>query len=196
MGRFILERLLKIDQPILAQTKHFQVRHNLTHMQFLKVFNLYQAISFMTAFNRIHSKYPVPMGRTPGANYRRLDDIRDSGVDMETLRNDSFPQLKLENTIFVEQLFEDMALELDLHTRLLSFESFIRLIVSFRSATKQEKVEKFFRMVDEDQSGTLSFNELNTLVRRALLMLKIVKMQDSDLQFYTILAEFFSKFLF
>jgi hypothetical protein len=45
-----------------------------------------------------------------------LPKITYSGVDFETLENESFPQLKMENTLLVQKLFNELKKSLDVKT--------------------------------------------------------------------------------
>jgi Ca2+-binding EF-hand superfamily protein len=154
--------------------------HGLNRQEFLKIFNLYHSLSFITIFKRIHKDYPCPLGNTPGISYRQLDDIKESGIDMDTLRNDAFPQLRIENTMFVTKLFEDMELELDLKSRLLKFDPFIRLIKGFHSSSDDKKLDRFFALIDNDDNGHLSYKEITNLVLRSLKMMQDAKETESD----------------
>ena len=91
---------------------------------------------------------------------------------MDTLYNDAFPSLKIENTLFVSKLFDQMQLELDFKTKLLPFDPFIQLLCGFRSKTIEDKIERFFKIIDEDGNGTLSYEEMRLLVNRSLLLFK------------------------
>ena len=48
--------------------------------------------------------------------YRKVLDVQASGIDINTLENDSFPQLKIETSLMVKQLFSDLKMSLDQKT--------------------------------------------------------------------------------
>lgn len=54
-----------------------------------------------------------------------LDDLDIEGVDFDTLKDDGFPQLKFENALVIQRLFESIKKDLDLKTRKLPFNAFI-----------------------------------------------------------------------
>ena len=53
----------------------------------------------------MHSSFEEPLGDTPGMVYNKVPEIHESGIDLDTLENDSFPQLKIENSLMVKKLF-------------------------------------------------------------------------------------------
>ena len=63
----------------------------MTRDKFLKIFNLFVVLSYVTVFKRIHKGYATPLGNTPGCDYTKLPEINQSGIDFDTLENDSFP---------------------------------------------------------------------------------------------------------
>jgi hypothetical protein len=46
----------------------------------------------------------------------KINEHMRAGIDFDTLENDSFPQLKMENTLLVQRLFEDLKKSLDVKT--------------------------------------------------------------------------------
>jgi hypothetical protein len=104
----MLLRLLKIDYTHLKNAKFFEDKYGLTRSTFIKIFNLYSVLSFKTIFKELHKNYEEPLGETPGMSYKAIRDIKSSGIDYKTLENDSFPQLKIENSLMVHQLFKDL----------------------------------------------------------------------------------------
>lgn len=48
--------------------------------------------------------------------YRKVLDVQASGIDINTLENDSFPQLKIETSLMVKQLFSDLKMSLNQKT--------------------------------------------------------------------------------
>jgi len=101
----MLSRLFKLDFFHLRNAKYFEAKYELSRENFIKIFNLYSVLSFKTIFKRIHSSFEEPFGETLGVNYTKLPEILNSGIDVDTLENDSFPQLKIENSLMVEKLF-------------------------------------------------------------------------------------------
>lgn len=58
----------------------------------------------------------MPLGETPGADYSKLPAVTSAGVDFDTLEQDAFPQLKMENTLLVQKLFQELQKSLDIKT--------------------------------------------------------------------------------
>lgn len=117
----MLTRLLKVDKSKFANARYYEDKYNLTRGVFIKIFNLYNVLSFQTIFKKLHSEYDEPLGDTPGMNYQRIQQITSTGVDYDTLENDSFPQLKIENSLMVHQLFSELKKSLDMKTSKISF---------------------------------------------------------------------------
>ena len=74
--------------------------------------------------------------------------------------NDGFPQLKFENAMVVEKLFENIRKEMDQKTQRITFDSFIELVHSFSTRDVDKKVTRFFNLIDEDGNGELSYDEI------------------------------------
>lgn len=72
-------------------------------MDFLKIFNLFSVLSFITILRKTGDASDCP-------------EITDVGIDLETLQQDSFPQLKMENTILIQKLFMNINNCLDVKT--------------------------------------------------------------------------------
>ena len=85
------------------------------------------------------------------------------GVDINTMMKEGFPALVFENDLFVNKIFNTIKKEIDIHTHTLPFESFISIVCSFRTSSFDEKMERFFKMIDEDGNGMLSYDEIYTL---------------------------------
>jgi len=49
-----------------------------------------------------------------------------------------------------------------------SFEKFIEVTCSFRVKSVEEKIERFFRLMDENGNGKLSFEEIAKLCQSAI----------------------------
>ena len=89
-------------------------------------------------------------------------------ASFQILKESAFPQLKFENTLVVQRLFGDSELDLDMHTGRLPFEAFIKMVKSFKSHNMGEKMDRMFRIIDEDGNGMLSFEEIFNLCNRSL----------------------------
>ena len=86
--------------------------------------------------------------------------IEGAGIDLKTLMNDGFPQLKFENAMVVEKLFDNIRKEMDQKTQRITFDSFIELVHSFSTSDVDKKVTRFFNLIDEDGNGELSYDEI------------------------------------
>ena len=64
--------------------------------------------------------------------------------------------------------------EIDLKTGRLPFTGFCGLIRSFQSTTIDEKIAKFFKLIDDDGNGLLSFEELVTLAKKSFHSLQSI----------------------
>lgn len=51
---------------------------------------------------------------------------------------------------------------------LLPFEAFVDLMANFKSVNTHEKIDRLFKVIDEDGNGSLSYDEIVTLVSRSL----------------------------
>ena len=58
--------------------------------------------------------------------------------------NDGFPQLKFENAMVIEKLFENIRREMDVRTKRVTFDSFLSLVKSFMTTDIDIKVNRFF----------------------------------------------------
>ena len=122
--------------------------------------------------------------------------IEGAGIDLRTLMNDGFPQLKFENAMVVEKMFENIRKEMDQKTQRITFDSFIELVNSFSTSDVDKKVTRFFNLIDEDGNGELSYDEILHLCQRSFQSMKDVETRPSDDKFYDDLAEFFATFIF
>lgn len=86
-----------------------------------------------------------------------MSEVIEPGIDFYTLENDSFPQLKMENTLLVIRLFDDLKKSLDVKTKLLTFENFIELMSQFKAQDVGQRIDRLFRVIDEDGNGMLSY---------------------------------------
>jgi len=127
------------------------------------------------------------------------------GVDMETLKNDGFPQLVFENEIVVNKIFESIQNQMDLSTSkplltvsdALTFDNFIEVVCSLQTKSIDEKIERFFKLIDEDGNGMLSYDEIYNLCTRSLSTSKKDELdhQKGD-DFFEKLSEYFAAFIF
>ncbi len=87
-----------------------------------------------------------------------------------------------------------------MHSHCLSFDNFTSLICSFRTSNMEEKIERFFRLIDEDGNGMLSYDEIYNLCTRSFK-----SYQDFDAiglnkgkndEFYKKLSEYFARYIF
>ena len=70
--------------------------------------------------------------------------IDGAGIALKTLMNDGFPQLKFENAMVIEKLFENIRREMDVKTKRVTFDSFLSLVKSFMTTDIDIKVNRFF----------------------------------------------------
>lgn len=77
---------------------------------------------------------------------------------------------------------------------MLPFEPFVALISSFKSKSFDEKIERFFKVIDEDGNGELSYDEICNLVNRSLKGFRDMSSEDSA--FYDMLSDYFGRFIF
>ena len=112
--------------------------------------------------------------------------------------NDGFPQLKFENAVVIEKLFEEIRKNLTPKTNRVNFDNFIELVCSFNTKDIDKKVSRFFNLVDEDGNGELSQDEIMNLCQRSFQPLKemLQKCDADDEQFFDELADFFTRFIF
>lgn len=113
-----------------------------------------------------------------------------------TLMNDGFPQLKFENAMVIEKLFENIRKDMAPKTQRVTFDSFIALVNSFSTSDVDQKVERFFNLIDEDGNGELSFEEILHLCQRSFQSMKDVETRPTDEEFYEELSHFFANFIF
>lgn len=77
---------------------------------------------------------------------------------------------------------------------MLGFESFVELISKFKSKSFDEKIDRFFKIIDEDGNGELSYEEICNLVYTSLKGHRDLEEEDSS--FYKMLSDYFSRFIF
>ncbi|CDW84189.1 leucine rich repeat family protein [Stylonychia lemnae] len=131
--------------------------------------------------------------------------IEPTGIDMNTLKKDGFPQLIFENEAVVTKLFRNIEKDLDIKTHRLSFESFMSVVCSFRISNIEEKIERFFKLIDEDGNGFLSYDEIYNLCNRSFANIqdspkrrqsrRLNKKEEKD-DFFLKLSEYFTQYIF
>ena len=110
--------------------------------------------------------------------------------------NDGFPQLKFENAMVIEKLFENIRKEMDTRTKRVTFESFLTLVKSFMTTDVDVKVNRFFQLIDEDGNGELSIDEILNLCQRSFQSMKGNDASEEEEQFYDELSDYFARFIF
>ena len=101
-----------------------------------------------------------------------------------------------ENKTVIERMFDFVKGEIDLHTRLLPFEAFLKLVVQFNTKNVSQKIDRFFRLIDTDCSGTLDYEEILDLCRRNLCTYQDSNKVQEDEKFYEELAKAFASSIF
>ena len=94
--------------------------------------------------------------------------------------NDGFPQLKFENAVVIEKLFENIRKEMAPKTQRVTFDSFIELVNSFSTSDIDKKVDRFFNLIDEDGNGLLDYDEILHLCQRSFQSMKDVETRPTD----------------
>lgn len=79
---------------------------------------------------------------------------------------EAFPGLRFENGLVIEKIYEKIRKELNPVSGRVDFDSFIELVCSFSSSDIDTKVERFFKLIDEDGNGELSYDEIFNLCQR------------------------------
>ena len=152
LSMYILENTLKYtNENIFKHSAYYEKKHNLTRMEFIKIYNLYVSLSFVTIKNKLQKEQS---GKSNDSNNnekktRNMQDfskvsIDGAGIDLKTLMNDGFPQLKFENAMVIEKLFENIRREMDVKTKRVTFDSFLSLVKSFMTTDIDIKVNRFF----------------------------------------------------
>ena len=190
LSTYILNKIMNYcTKTIFMRKQEYIQKYNISREFFIKIFNLYCSLSFMTVIGKMKKIRPMESDKQPpeasGAKVsspkskkgkeekkvkktRNLQDfshvkIEGAGIDLKTLMNDGFPQLKFENAMVIEKLFENIRKEMAPKTQRVTFDSFIELVNSFSTSNIEKKVERFFNLIDEDGNGELSFEEISHL---------------------------------
>jgi Ca2+-binding EF-hand superfamily protein len=87
-------------------------------------------------------------------------------------------------------MFDYVKGDMNIRTRLLPFDNFCDLVVQFNSKNVEQKIDRFFSLIDEDNSGSLDFVEILNLCRRSLAVFieADAGATDEDRLFYENLA--------
>lgn len=93
-------------------------------------------------------------------------------------------------------MFDWVKGDVDLKTRLLPFEAFLGLVIAFNTKNVGEKIDRFFKLIDSDGNGYLSYEEILDLCKRNLCTFKELDDDDEDDYFYNELADCFAKSIF
>lgn len=104
--------------------------------------------------------------------------------------------MRYENAMVIEKIFENIRKDVNPKTGRVNFDSFIELVHSFSSGDVDTKVERFFKLIDEDGNGELSYEEILHLCQRSFQSLKDVETRPQDEEFYEELAQYFAGFIF
>ncbi len=86
----------------------------------------------------------------------------------------------------------------------MSFDTFIGIICSFKTKSVEDKIDRFFKLIDEDGNGMLSYQEIYNLCKRSFknyngnnvgsqLGEKTNQIEDD---FFKNLSEYFTLFIF
>ena len=76
----------------------------------------------------------------------------------------------------------------------MKFEPFVELISKFKTKSLNEKIDRFFKIIDEDGNGELSYEEISNLVFASLRGHRVLN--DDDVTFFQMLSNYFSRFIF
>ena len=173
LSTFILQNTLKYtNEHIYNKAGYYEKKHNMERREFIKIYNLFVSLSFITIKNSLQRNKEDASQKGAGKKTRNLQDfskvsIDGAGIDLKTLMNDGFPQLKFENAMVIEKLFENIRKEMDTRTKRVTFDSFLGLVKSFMTTDIDVKVNRFFQLIDEDGNGELSIDEILNLCQRS-----------------------------
>ena len=76
----------------------------------------------------------------------------------------------------------------------MKFEPFVELISKFKTKSLDEKIDRFFKIIDEDGNGELSYEEISNLVFTSLKGHR--ELSGDDITFFKMLSDYFSRFIF
>eukprot|EP00347_Sterkiella_histriomuscorum_P019005 403343331 len=184
----------QLSRDIFAKMGYYEIKYKLERKEFLKIYAYFTSLCFLTAYKESQDKFDKQL-------------IQIHGIDLKTLKKDGFPQLVFENEIVVEKLFDSIGKDVDIKSKCLSFDSFISIVCSFRANSIEDKIERFFKLIDEDGNGFLSYQEIYNLCTRSF---KNYQDTQSDVQlnlknngksienddFFKKLSEYFTHYIF
>jgi len=109
--------------------------------------------------------------------------------------NEGFPQLRYENALVIEKIFENIRKDVNPKTGCVGFDTFISLVNSFSSSDVDTKVDRFFKLIDEDGNSKLSYDEILNLCQTSFKNM-IDESRPEDETFYEKLSKYFAEFIF
>ena len=82
----------------------------------------------------------------------------------------------------------------------MNFDTFIGIICSFKTKSIEDKIDRFFKLIDEDGNGMLSYDEIFKLCQRSFKNYEddgsgSTKESEGD-EFFLKLSEYFAHFIF
>ena len=222
LSGYILQKVMEYcTKTIFNRKRYYLDKYKMKRKTFIKVFNLYCSLSFISILRKLKksqsggpSATPQPSdspsepkkkagkgGEPEKKKTRNLQDFSDAkiegaGIDIKTLMNEGFPQLRYENSMVIEKIFENIRKEVNPKTGRVNFDAFIELVHSFSSNDVDTKVERFFKLIDEDGNGELSYEEILHLCQRSFQTMKDSENRPQDEGFYEELAQYFAGFIF
>jgi Ca2+-binding EF-hand superfamily protein len=85
---------------------------------------------------------------------------------------------------------------MNLKTNRIMFDPFIELICSFCMKNIEKKVARFFKFVDDDNNGGVSYDEVANLCMRSFESMRGEEENPESVKFYADLADYFTRFIF
>jgi len=140
-GRIIAKILTFYQEKVLDKSQYFEKKFEIERILFLKIFNLYTSMAFITTHNvcmKISEKNKVNAKSSDEVmvNSQDIDiEVEKAGVDLDIVKQNAFPQLIFESKAVIEKMFDWVKGDIDLKTRLLPFEAFLSLVIAFNTKT-------------------------------------------------------------
>lgn len=85
----------------------------------------------------------------------------------------------------------------------MNFDTFIGILCSFKTKSLEDKIDRFFKLIDEDGNGMLSYDEIFNLCQRSFKTFeddteasKNVNDGSEGDEFFLKLSEYFAHFIF
>jgi hypothetical protein len=85
----IMLQLLKQENGNYQRAAEYEQKYAMDRAKFLKIFNLYSVLSFITIFNKVQSLSTAVATGTDSAG--QMGDVTRSGIDFNTLESQAFP---------------------------------------------------------------------------------------------------------